>query len=99
MRLAQEQIPQPKFLRLGLQLFDDRNDRLPSVLALRELVVSDFLRGDDFFLEIISTPWVHEPLCARSAGIVPRQTRLASRVFLSHMARTCPRSVSQSNMV
>ena len=50
MRLAQEQIPQPKFLRLDLQFFNDRNDRLPSVFALRELVVSDFLRGDDFFL-------------------------------------------------
>ena len=51
MRLAQEQIPQPKFLRLDFQLFDDRNDRLPPVFTLRKLVVSNFLRGDDFFLE------------------------------------------------
>lgn len=51
MRLAQEQIPQPKFLRLDLQLFNDRNHRLPSVFALRKLVVSHFLCGDDFSLE------------------------------------------------
>ena len=51
MRLAQEQIPQPKPPRLDLQLFNDRNDSLPSAFALRKLVVSDFLGGDDFFLE------------------------------------------------
>ena len=50
MRLAQEQIPQPKFPRLNLQLFNNRNDRLPSVFTLGKLVVSKSLRGNDFFL-------------------------------------------------
>jgi len=51
MRLAQEQIPQPKFPRLNLQLLDNRYDRLPSAFALGKLVVSEFLSGDNFFLE------------------------------------------------
>ena len=50
MRLAQEQIPQPKFPRLNLQLFNNRNDRLPSVFTIGKLVVSKSLRGNDLFL-------------------------------------------------
>jgi hypothetical protein len=51
MRLAQKQIPQPKFPRLNLQLFNNRNHRLPPALAFGNLMVSEFLGRDDFFLE------------------------------------------------
>ena len=55
MHLTQEQIPQPKFLRLNLQLFNNRNHRLPSALAFRKLVMSHLLCGDDLFLELFQS--------------------------------------------
>ena len=72
MRLAQEQIPQPKLLRFNLQLFNDRNDRLPSAFALRKLVMGDFLRRDDFFLEP-SQSREHMSLCTCGSEDEPRR--------------------------
>lgn len=50
-RFAEEEVPQPELLCLDLQVFDDRDDGLPSLLVVRgQLGMSNFDSRLYFFL-------------------------------------------------
>lgn len=51
-RLGKEEIPQSELLRLGLQFFQDRRNRLPALLGVsRDLSVPDAVGGDALLVD------------------------------------------------